>query len=82
MHTLWMREHNRIVDKLTELNPTWDAERLFQTARKIVGAEMQHIIYDEWLPAVVGRDTMKKHGLAVNKVGKIKTVVIEEKYCS
>ena len=29
MHTAWMREHNRLVRKLTELNPHWNDERLF-----------------------------------------------------
>jgi hypothetical protein len=29
MHTAWMREHNRLVRKLAELNPHWNDERLF-----------------------------------------------------
>ena len=49
MHTLWVREHNRIAYVLHVLNPTWGNERLFQEARKIVGAELQHITYNEWL---------------------------------
>ena len=69
MHTLWMREFNRIVGELHGLNPAWDPERLYQTARKIVGAQMQHVVYNEWLPAVVGRNTMRRHGLSLNEVG-------------
>lgn len=54
MHTIWAREHNRIVTKLLELNPHWDGETLFHEGRKIVGAMEQHITYTKWLPKVLG----------------------------
>jgi hypothetical protein len=34
MHTAWMREHNRLVRKLAELNPHWNDERLFHGMSK------------------------------------------------
>ena len=52
MHTLWMREHNRWCDQLSSENPSWDDERLYQEARRRVSAIIQHITYDEWLPAM------------------------------
>jgi len=55
MHTLWMREHNRIARFLKNLNPTWSQETVFQESRRIVIAEMQHITYNEFLPALIGK---------------------------
>lgn len=59
IHTIWMREHNRIAEKLKEINPHWTGEIIFNEARKIVGAEMQHITYKHWLPHILGKKGME-----------------------
>ncbi|XP_046374742.1 peroxidasin homolog [Haliotis rufescens] len=54
MHTLWVREHNRLAAGLARVNRRWSDDKLFQEARKIVIASMQHITYDNWLRKVLG----------------------------
>lgn len=52
LHTIFLREHNRVCDDLKIRHPQWNDERLYQRARKIVGAIMQSITYNEWLPTL------------------------------
>ncbi len=51
LHTLFVREHNRICDSLIRLGMRND-EQMYQIARKIVGAEIEAITYQEFLPAL------------------------------
>ncbi|XP_036926121.1 myeloperoxidase [Sturnira hondurensis] len=61
MHTLFLREHNRLARELKRLNPRWNGERLYQEARKIVGAMVQIITYRDYLPLVLGPEAMRKY---------------------
>ncbi|KAH7955143.1 hypothetical protein HPB49_024771 [Dermacentor silvarum] len=63
MHTLWLREHNKIAKGLQTVNPHWDDETLFQETRHILISEVQHLTLTEWLPSVLGPDAVKKYGL-------------------
>lgn len=54
MHTLFVREHNRLAGILAVVDPTADDETLYQITRKIVCAEIQTITYREFLPALLG----------------------------
>lgn len=52
IHTVFMREHNRLCDEIILAHPDWDDEKIYQRARKIVGGLIQSIVYEEWLPAM------------------------------
>ncbi|XP_046451982.1 peroxidase-like [Daphnia pulex] len=63
VHTVMMREHNRIARALKLLNPLWTEEVLFQETRRIVIAELHHITYTEYLPAMLGEQAMRDYNL-------------------
>ena len=54
MHTLFLREHNHQAKLLRQRHPHWDGDRIFGTARALVGAEIQVITYKEFLPMLLG----------------------------
>ncbi|XP_062235980.1 eosinophil peroxidase-like [Platichthys flesus] len=60
LHTLLMREHNRLVHALKKLNSHWDGERLYQEARKINGAYFQVVTFRDYLLHIVGPDFIAK----------------------
>ena len=75
MHVLFMREHNRVAkligkylpknlqqDELIYQVKTNDlmTSLVAQETRRIVSAEMQNIVYGEYLPTILGAKYMKK----------------------
>lgn len=62
MHNLFVRHHNYLAGELRELNPRWNGQKIYQEARKIVGAQMQVITFKHWLPNIIGKDGMMKLG--------------------
>ena len=61
MHTLWVREHNRLADEIAASDPTLGDEAIYQQARELVVAQIQQITYDEWLPALVGVNALSRY---------------------
>ncbi|KAM9469372.1 prostaglandin G/H synthase 2a [Clarias gariepinus] len=52
--TIWLREHNRVCDILKQEHPTWDDERLFQTARLILIGETIKIVIEDYVQHLSG----------------------------
>ncbi|XP_071181819.1 salivary peroxidase/catechol oxidase-like isoform X2 [Mytilus edulis] len=56
MHTIFLREHNRIATELRSRYKGWNDDKLLNEARKILTGVYQHIVYNEFLPALLGFD--------------------------
>lgn len=61
MHTLFMREHNRLAEQIAENNPDLSGDEIYQRARNIVAAQMQVITYNEFLPLLLGRNGLPRY---------------------
>ncbi|XP_070851677.1 uncharacterized protein [Drosophila suzukii] len=69
MHHVWVGEHNRIALELSELNPHWSDEKVYQETRRIVGAMFQHITFREFLPVILGKEVAKLFDLELMPSG-------------
>ncbi|CAH1644589.1 unnamed protein product [Spodoptera littoralis] len=66
MMSVWFwRLHNHIANRLAKLNPCWDDDQLFYTARDINIAIEMHIFLYELLPLMAGYENLIRDGLIV-----------------
>ena len=60
-----MRQHNKLVEGLSKINPHWSDEQLYHSGRRILSAIMQHITYGEFLPRIIGKDFLNRFDLTL-----------------
>ena len=53
-HTLFLREHNRLAQKIKKKYPFLHGEKVFQRARLRNIQQYQKILFEEWLPILLG----------------------------
>lgn len=61
LHTVFVREHNRLARKIQRRHPSLDGDELYERARRFVGAEMQIITYKEFIPLLLGEDALESY---------------------
>ena len=66
IHTVWVREHNRIAKIVESLIGGSNDEKIYQIARKFVISEWQNIVYSEWLPIILGPKVINIYGLEIS----------------
>lgn len=54
MTVIFLREHNRLAGELQKLNPGWDDERIFQTARMINIVLLLRIVVEDYINHIAG----------------------------
>ena len=58
MHTLFVREHNRLAGIIAGQDPDLSGDEIYELARKIVGAQNQAITFNGFLPVLLGPDAI------------------------
>lgn len=61
LHTIYVREHNRIAKVLAEMNLDWDDDKIYHETRHIVAACVQHVMVNEFLPLLLGHSHMNEY---------------------
>lgn len=58
MHNVWVREHNFWADNIYALNKSFSDEKIYQLARLQCISENQSIIYNEFVPLLLGDNAL------------------------
>jgi hypothetical protein len=59
LHTLFVKEHNAVCDRLAAAYPSWNDEELFLRSRLVVSALMAKIHTVEWTPGILANPVLE-----------------------
>ena len=62
IHTIFLREHNRVASLIAQQNPSLSDSEIYNQARRIVTAEFQSIVFGEFLPLLTGSKSLLGNG--------------------
>ena len=62
LHTVFAREHNRVAAIIQRDNPHMSNDQVFDSARRVVEAQIQKVTYDEFIPALTGSELPEYQG--------------------
>lgn len=65
---LFLRFHNYIANKLLDNHPLWTDETVYQETRRIIGAVIQIITYDHFMPIILGKQNKSRSIIVLNTV--------------
>jgi len=66
LHTIFAREHNTVAVEVAAAYPGFNDEQIYQLARHITAAEMQAVVYHEFIPALTGSKLPRYRGYRRN----------------
>ncbi|MFN8636467.1 MAG: heme peroxidase family protein [Chloroflexota bacterium] len=58
LHTIFLRFHNLLADRLSRQHPDWTKDRLFAEAQRQTRLHYQWAVLTDFLPNIVGQDTV------------------------
>jgi peroxidase len=64
IHTLYLREHNRLARRLKSVNPHLSEDELYELTRRVNTALYQNIVYNDWLPIIIGKKMTKLYDVS------------------
>ena len=56
IQSIFLRLHNQMARDIFSIHPDWSSDRIYEEARRINIAFFQRLIYEHWLPILLGRE--------------------------
>ncbi|XP_048780891.1 peroxidase-like protein [Ostrea edulis] len=69
IHIMFLRRHNLIAEALQQATGITDDEVLFQETKRIIVAELNHVVYNEYLPDILAPEFINYFGLKSTRMG-------------